>query len=105
MSRIRKGDQVLVIAGNNKGKRGEVLSLLKDRVVVQGVNMRKKHMKRRTQEQTSQIIEMEMPIHISNVSFCSAEGKRVTCRMKRSKEGSELFYRAKGKEILLRKIK
>ena len=46
---IRKGDRVLVIAGNDKGKAGEVLSRDEDRVIVQGINVRKKHM-RRTQE-------------------------------------------------------
>ena len=105
MKKMRKGDQVVVIAGNDKGKKGEVLSVLNDRIVVQGVNMRKKHMKRRSEQQSSQIIEMEMAIHISNVSFCDESGKRVSVHTRRSKESSELFYLVKGKETLLRKIK
>ncbi|NGX33598.1 MAG: 50S ribosomal protein L24, partial [Candidatus Anoxychlamydiales bacterium] len=68
---IKKDDSVVVIAGNDKGKVGTVLSKNKDRVVVQGINMRKKHMKRTQKTQAAQIVEMEMPIHISNVALCS----------------------------------
>ncbi len=74
---IRKGDRVLVIAGNDRGKAGEVLSRAQERVLVQGVNIRKKHMKRTQQTQGGRVIEMEMPIHISNVTLCDKEGKRL----------------------------
>lgn len=72
--KIRKGDTVEVISGRfeDKGKRGEVIKVLPDdhRVVVQGVNIRKKHQKQvQTQGRTMNpgIIEFEGPIHISNV--------------------------------------
>ncbi len=74
---IRKGDRVLVIAGNDRGKSGEVLSRSEDRVIVQGIQMRKKHLKRTQQTQGGRIVEMETPIHISNVSLCDKEGKRL----------------------------
>lgn len=72
--KIRKGDKVEIINGRtqDKGKRGEVIRVLPDesRVVVQGVNIRKKH-QRQVQTQgrtmTPGIIELEMPVHISNV--------------------------------------
>ena len=66
--KIKKGDRVQVIAGKNKGLRGEVLAVkTKDeRVVVQGVNMIKRHTKP-TQAQPGGIIEREAPIHVSNV--------------------------------------
>ncbi len=70
--KIRKGDTVEVITGRDKGKRGEVIRVLPkvSRVVVQGVNIRKKH-QRQIQTQgrtvTPGIIEFEAPIHISNV--------------------------------------
>lgn len=72
--KIRKGDIVEIISGNfeDKGKRGEVIKVLpdRDRVVVQGVNIRKKHQRQvQTQGRTLSpgIIEFEGPIHISNV--------------------------------------
>lgn len=67
--KIRKNDTVMVIAGNDKGKRGAVVRVLrsKDAVIVQGVNMGKKTLKRRSQQDKGGIAEIEMPIHISNV--------------------------------------
>lgn len=74
---IRKGARVLVIAGNDRGKTGEVLSRAEDRVLIQGVNVRKKHLKRTQQTQGGRVVEMEVPIHISNVCLCDKEGNRV----------------------------
>lgn len=74
---IRKGDRVLVIAGNDKGKLGEILSRREERVVVQGINVRKKHLRRNQQTQGGRVIEMEMPIHVSNVCLCDKEGKKL----------------------------
>ena len=74
---IRKGDRVLVIAGNDKGKSGEVLGKGEDRILVQGINVRKKHMKPTGQTQGGRIVEMEVPIHISNVCLCDKDGKRL----------------------------
>lgn len=80
---IKKGDRVLVIAGNDKGKTGDVLSRSEERILVQGINMRKKHLKPTQQTQgKGRIIEMEIPIHISNVCLCDKEGKRVQEKVK-----------------------
>jgi large subunit ribosomal protein L24 len=84
-SKIRRGDRVVVIAGKDKGKRGEVRHVdhKKDRVTVDGVNMVKKHQRARQQMQQSQIIEREAPLHISNVMLIdpnSDEPTRVTFR-------------------------
>jgi large subunit ribosomal protein L24 len=67
--RIKKGDTALVIAGKNKGKSGRVLSVLptKERVIIEGLNIVKKHMKPSKQYTQGGIIEKEAPIHISNV--------------------------------------
>jgi large subunit ribosomal protein L24 len=67
--KIKKGDSVIVITGKDKGKLGNVLSILKDkdRVIVQGVNIIKRHRKA-TQESPGKIEEIEASIHISNVS-------------------------------------
>lgn len=97
---INKGDTVLVIAGNNKGKTGEVLRKSKDRIVVQGVNLRKKHLKRRDANISSQIVEMEMPIHISNVALCNESGVRIKIKTRQTAEGKEKYYQ-QGTEILV----
>ncbi len=67
--KIRKNDTVKVIAGADKGKQGTVVRVLRSKssVIVQGLNMGKKAMKRRSQQDAGGIIELEMPIHISNV--------------------------------------
>ena len=75
--KIRRGDRVRVIAGNSKGKFGEVLSRGEETVVIQDVNMRKKHLKRTQESQGGRIVEMESPIHISNVCLCDKEGNRI----------------------------
>lgn len=75
--RIKKGDRVLVITGNERGKSGEVLVRSEERVVIQGINIRKKHLKRTQESKGGRIVEMEVPIHISNVCLCDKEGKRI----------------------------
>jgi large subunit ribosomal protein L24 len=67
--KIKKGDQVVVLTGRDKGKKGEVLEVLRSvsRVRVQGVNMVKRH-RRATQNEPGGIISMEAPLHISNVA-------------------------------------
>jgi large subunit ribosomal protein L24 len=81
MKRIKKGDQVLVIAGKNKGQRGEVLSVHDDRVVVSNVNLVKRHTKANPQaNQPGGIVEREAPIHLSNVMLfnpATNRGERV----------------------------
>ena len=69
MQRIRKGDEVIVIAGRSKGQRGHVLKVLgDDRMLVENVNMVKRHMKPDPQsQQPGGIVEREAPIHASNV--------------------------------------
>lgn len=103
---IRKGDRVLVVAGNDKGKTGEVVGRSEDRVVVQGVNVRKKHLRRTQQTQGGRIVEMECPIHISNVSLCTKEGKPIRLSSKVKADGErELIYREGGKEVVYRTVK
>ena len=70
--RIRKGDEVIVLTGRNRGQRGNVLSvdIGKDRVVVEGINIVKRHTKPNPQKGTTGgIIEKEMPVHVSNVAL------------------------------------
>lgn len=68
MKKIRKGDQVTVIAGRDKGRRGTVLRVDGDRVVVENINVVKRHQRPNpARNQQGGIVEKEMPIHISNV--------------------------------------
>ena len=71
MNKMRKGDAIIVIAGKDKGKRGTVLRRVDDdRVVVEGVNRVKKHVKPNPMKgQQGGIVEIEMPIQISNVAL------------------------------------
>jgi len=65
--KLRTGDKVTVIAGANKGKTGKITKVLDDKVIVEGVNMIKKHLKPKNNGGTGEIIETEAPIHRSNV--------------------------------------
>lgn len=85
MSKIRKGDQVIVRAGRDRGKRGNVIRVLPDdRLLVEGVNMVKRHTRPNPQRNvTGGIIDKEAPIHISNVALynpTSEKGERVGFR-------------------------
>jgi large subunit ribosomal protein L24 len=103
---IRKDDHVLVIAGNEKGNTGVVAARKGDRVIVKGLNMRRKHMKRTQQNQTAGIIDFEAPIHISNLCICDGEGNRLKLKVKISDgKGKDLVYHKNDKEIVLRTIK
>lgn len=67
--KIRKGDTVVVISGKDKGRQGEVMTVLpkEGKVIVDGVNVAKKHQKARRQNEQGGIIDKDMPIHVSNV--------------------------------------
>jgi large subunit ribosomal protein L24 len=76
MNKIRKGDEVIVIAGKDKGKRGNVLVVDGDHVTVEGLNLVKKHVKPNPMKGTTGGVESKsMPLHISNVSLVDANGK------------------------------
>lgn len=78
MNRIRKGDEVVVIAGRDKGKRGAVLRRVDDEhVVVEGINRVKKHQKPNPMRgETGGIVDKEMPIHVSNVALFNPATQR-----------------------------
>lgn len=101
---IKKGDKVVIIAGNDKGKVGDVIRKEKERVLVQGVNIRKKHAKRKTKAPGAEILEMEFPIHISNVSLCNAEGKPIKAKVRIHEGKKELIYLENQEEVILRQI-
>lgn len=73
--KIRKGDTVKVIAGKDKGKTGSILTVLKetDQVVIEDVNVVKRHEKNKRTRSQGQIIEKSMPIHVSNVALMEGD--------------------------------
>ena len=81
MNRIKKGDQVIVTAGKDKGKRGDVVRVAGDKVVVSNINVIKRHTKPNPQAgQPGGIVEREAPIHSSNVMLlnpATGKGERV----------------------------
>jgi large subunit ribosomal protein L24 len=66
-NKFKKGDQVIIIAGSSKGKVGKILSIANGKVVVEGVNVATVH-KKPTSQAPGQIVKVEKPVHISNVS-------------------------------------
>lgn len=77
MSKIRKGDEVVVIAGRDKGRRGTVVKVLEDQVVVENLNMVKKHQKPNPQKQIQGgIIQKEAPLQISKVMLWNPAAKK-----------------------------
>ncbi len=98
---ITKGDTVIVTAGNDRGATGEVLRLLTkaDRVVVQGVNVRAKHLKPTQANPQGGIVRREMPIHISNVSPVVG-GKPTRVRFEIKPDGSKARVAVRGAKEL-----
>jgi len=103
MNKIRKGDQVIVLTGRDKGKRGTVsLRVDADHVVVDGINMVKKHVKPNPMKGTTGgVIDKTMPIHQSNVAiFNAATGKADRVGAKILADGKKVrVFKSSGEEI------
>jgi large subunit ribosomal protein L24 len=78
-AKIKKGDKVVIIAGRDKGRSGEVIEMRRDdgRVLVRGVNMVKRH-QRQTAQQEGGIISKEAPVHLSNVALADPKDGKPT---------------------------
>lgn len=103
MNKIRKGDEVIVIAGRDKGRRGKVAQRVDaERLLVEGVNQAKKHVKPNPMlGQQGGIIEKTMPIHQSNVAiYNGATGKADRVGIKTRDDGARVrVYKSSGEEI------
>lgn len=100
---LKKDDVVQVIAGREKGKKGKVLTLHKeeDRVVVEKLNMYKRHLKASGQDKQGGIVEKEGKIHISNVLLvCDKCGKGVRVKRKKLEDGNRVRVCAKCGEVM-----
>lgn len=100
---VRSGDKVVVISGKDKGKTGVVLTAFpkQDRVIVEGVNIMKKHQKPSQMNPEGGILETEAPIHVSNVMHVDPEsGERTRVRFDMKDDGSKIRVAVKsGKEL------
>lgn len=103
MDRIKKGDEVIVIAGKDKGKRGAVRRVLvNERVVVENINMAKRHTKPNPSRGVSGgIIEKEMPLHISNVAIYNPTTKKAgRVGFRTLEDGRKVRYFKSNNEVL-----
>ena len=107
MHKIRKGDNVVVVTGRDKGKRGTVLRVLDNKVLVEGVNRVKKHQRPNPMKnQTGGIVEKEAPIHVSNVMLvnpATGKGDRVGFKFLEAQSGGEArkvrFFKSNGEVV------
>lgn len=99
---IRSGDEVKIIAGKDKGKFGKVMRVLttEDRVIVEGVNIRRKHVKPTQSNPQGGIVSVAMPIHISNVAPVDKNKKPTRVRFQTNKDGEKVRVAATTGETL-----
>jgi large subunit ribosomal protein L24 len=103
MNRIKKGDEVIVLTGKDKGRRGNVIRVMEDnRVLVENINMAKRHTKANPQAGIAGgIIEKEMPLHASNVGlFNPATGKADRIGFKVLDDGRKVRYFKSNNEVV-----
>ena len=99
---LKKGDNVVVIAGTQKGKKGTVLSVdvEKQRAIVEGVNLVSKHARPSTENPKGGIVKKEAGVHISNLMVCDKNGVPGRIGRKQNEEGKSIRYSKKtGEEI------
>ena len=102
MSNIRKGDNVVVTTGRDKGKKGSVLKVFpkENRALVQGVNVVKRH-QRQTQTQQAGIVSKESPIHLSNIAHVDPKsGKATRIGIKALGDGRKVRFAKKSGEVI-----
>ena len=100
--KIKKDDNVLVIAGEHKGSQGKVVKIIreKNRAIVEGVNMIKKHAKPSAQNPQGGIIEKEAAIHVSNLSLVSSEGNATRVGFRIEDDGNKVRFAKKNNEVV-----
>ena len=102
MANIKKDDNVIVISGSDKGKKGKVLKVFpkEDRALVQGVNVVKRH-QRQTQKEQGGIVSKEAPIQLSNIAHVDPKsGKATRIGIKTMADGSKVRFAKKSGEVI-----
>ena len=104
--KIRVGDLVVALTGNNKGQTGKVLKIMGEKAVVQGFNIKKKHAKKSQQNPQGKILDLEKPVHLSNLQVSDEEGKplKLKARLNESNE-KEFIYREAEEVKVYRSVK
>ena len=100
-AKIRKGDKVVVLAGRDKGRTGEVIEVRpdQDRALVRGINMVKRH-QRQTAQQEGGIISKESTVHLSNIAYVGKDGKATRIGFKIHADGKKVrVAKSSGAEI------
>lgn len=104
--KIRRGDRVVAISGNSKGLVGTVQSRKGDKVIVQGLNLRKKHVKKSQEAPKGRIVEIERPIHVSNLMVCVEGDTAVRLKVRNNEQGDrEFVYNQGDQEKIYRSVK
>lgn len=97
--KLKTGDKVVVITGASKGKEGKITKILGEKVIVEGVNMCKKHLKPKDNNGNGEIVEVERPIHKSNVMLIDPKTKKPTrIKMELDKNGKKIRISKKSNE-------
>ena len=97
--KLKTGDKVVVVAGSNKGKEGKITKILDSKVIVEGVNVVKKHLKPKNNNGTGEIVEVEAPIHASNVMLVDPKTKKPTkVRVEKDSKGKKIRISKKSNE-------
>lgn len=102
MRKIKAGDEVIVVTGKDKGKHGKVVRITDDRVVVENINIAKRHTRPNPMRGTpGGILEKEMPLHISNVALVNpATGKAEKVGFKVLEDGKKVRYFKSSGEVM-----
>ncbi len=99
MRKLKTGDKVVVVSGSNKGKEGKILKVLDEKVLVEGVNIVKKHLKPKNNNGNGEIVETEAPIHKSNVMLVDPKTKKPTkVRIETDNKGKKVRISKKSNE-------
>ena len=100
--KLKKNDTVVIIAGKDKGKSGKIVKIdhKRERVIVQGANMVKKAMRKKTAQDKGGIMEIEAPIHVSNLMYLTSKGEATRIGYKFDEDGNKVrFAKKTGEEI------
>ena len=99
MKKLKTGDKVVVISGSNKGKEGKITKILDSKVIVEGVNIVKKHLKPKNNGGNGEIIETEAAIHVSNVMLVDPKTKKPTkVKIEKDSKGNKVRISKKSNE-------
>lgn len=100
--KIKKGDNVIVITGKNKGQKGTIMKVFRttDRVIIEGVNKIKRHIKSRTRGEKGRIVEVESPIHVSNVMLVDSKTGTGTRVGKKVEDGKVVRFAKKSNQTI-----